>query len=88
MDLPLRHLLMLASQQRTLTHGLRSRQSRNARLRASGTEPPPNPVYGGIKRMMRYLRRQGVAPVTIKNPRDYMNRPQRREYDAQQNTRS
>jgi hypothetical protein len=79
MSLPLLHLLR--QMQMTPRIGLRSRQSRNARLRASGTEPPPNPVYLGVKRAARYLRRQGVAPVSIKSPRDYMNRPQRRAYD-------
>jgi hypothetical protein len=84
MNLPLGHLLVQMMRQQRLTHGLRSRQSRNARLRASGTEPFPHPVYGGIKRMARFLRRQGVAPVPIKNPRDYMNSPQRRAFDHDQ----
>lgn len=84
MHLPLQHLLMLARRPMP-THGLRSRQLRNQRLRASGTEPPPSPVWLGVKRAARYLRRQGVAPVQIKNPRDYMNAKQRRAYDNRTN---
>lgn len=79
MSLPLLHLLR--QMQTTPRIGLRSRQYRNQRLRATGTEPPPHPVYAGVKRMARYLKRQGVAPVHIKNPRDYMNSPQRKVYD-------
>lgn len=83
MDQPLLHLLYAIhrEQMKQMKHGLRSRQRRNARLRAEGTEPPPDPVYHGLRRMMRYIARQGVAPVHIKNPRDYMNAPQRKVYD-------
>lgn len=84
MDLPLQHLLMLAKQPK-LTHGLRSRQRRNQQLRASGTEPPTDGVYASVRKMARYLKRAGVAPVHIKNPRDYMNAPQRRAYDSRTN---
>jgi hypothetical protein len=84
MDLPLLHLLR--QMQMTPRIGLRSRQSRNQRLRASGTEPFPNVTTAGVKRMARFLKRQGVAPVHIKNPRDYLNSKQRRAYDAKQHS--
>jgi len=80
MNVPLLHLLRQIQARPRI--GLRSRQSRNATLRASGTEPHPHPVYAGVKRMARYLKRAGVAPVHIKNPDDYLSSYHRRKkYD-------
>lgn len=58
--------------------GLAYRKRVNKALHKRGEEPHPNPVYHGIKRMTRFLKRHGASPVVVKNPSDYVTGYQRR----------